>query len=83
MYKRQVRDPAVHREVLEHFLDHAKESDFTVLGLTYSPIRGPEGNIEYLGFLQCGASEGDATFDLQTLVDESHAVLPERGGVEA
>ena len=78
-----VRDPAGHREVLEHFLDHAKESDFTVIGLTYSPIRGPEGNIEYLGFLQCGASEGDATFDLQTLVDESHAVLPERGGVEA
>ena len=44
-----VRDPAVHLEVLEHFLEHAKESRFTVLGLTYSPIRGPEGNIEYLG----------------------------------
>ena len=41
-----VRDPAVHLEVLEHFLEHAKESDFTVLGLTFSPIRGPEGNIE-------------------------------------
>ena len=46
-----VRDPAVHLEVLEHFLEHAKESRVTVLGLTYSPIRGPEGNIEYLGYL--------------------------------
>lgn len=78
-----VRDPAVHQEVLEHFLIHAKESDFTVLGLTYSPIRGPEGNIEYLGFLQCGASEEETVFDLRALVDESHEVLPERGGTEA
>ncbi|MET0015873.1 TlyA family rRNA (cytidine-2'-O)-methyltransferase [Oscillibacter sp.] len=77
-----VRDPAVHQEVLEHFLMHAKESGFTVLGLTYSPIRGPEGNIEYLGFLQCGASEEETTFDLRALVDESHEVLPERGGTE-
>ncbi len=38
-----VRDPAVHLEVLEHFLDHAGDAGFTVLGLTYSPIRGPEG----------------------------------------
>ncbi|MEA4942534.1 MAG: TlyA family RNA methyltransferase [Oscillibacter sp.] len=78
-----VRDPAVHQEVLEHFLIHAKESDFTVVGLTYSPIRGPEGNIEYLGFLQCGASEEETVFDLRALVDESHEVLPERGGTEA
>ena len=69
-----VRDPAVHLEVLEHFLEHAKESGFTVLGLTYSPIRGPEGNIEYLGYLQRGAWE-ERSFDLQALVDESHRVL--------
>ena len=78
-----VRDPAVHREVLEHFLEHAKESDFTVIGLTYSPIRGPEGNIEYLGFLGCGASEEELTLDLQALVEESHGSLPEKGGAEA
>lgn len=78
-----VRDPAVHQEVLEHFLIHAKESDFTVIGLTYSPIRGPEGNIEYLGFLQCGASKEETAFDLRALVDESHEVLSERGGAEA
>ena len=74
-----VRDPAVHLEVLEHFLEHAKESGFTVLGITYSPIRGPEGNIEYLGYLQ----KGDwvpQEFDLKALVDESHEVLKEHGG---
>lgn len=78
-----VRDPAVHREVLEHFLEHARESDFTVLGLTYSPIRGPEGNIEYLGFLRCGAEGEEPGFDLRALVEESHRGLPERGGTDA
>ena len=74
-----VRDPAVHLEVLEHFLEHAKESGFTVLDITYSPIRGPEGNIEYLGYLEKGALP-ERTFDLKTLVEESHAALKEHGG---
>ena len=73
-----VRDPAVHLEVLEHFLDHAGDAGFIVLGLTYSPIRGPEGNIEYLGFLQKGA-ETTAAFDLDALVEESHQTLKEHG----
>ena len=73
-----VRDPAVHLEVLEHFLDHAKESDFTVLGLTYSPIRGPEGNIEYLGYLEKGEWV-EKEFDLKALVEESHQTLKEHG----
>ena len=71
-----VRDPAVHLEVLEHFLDHAKESGFTVLDLTYSPIRGPEGNIEYLGYLELG-DWVERKFDLQALVDVSHGELKE------
>ena len=69
-----VRDPAVHQEVLEHFLIHAKENHFTVLGITYSPIRGPEGNIEYLGYLESG-DWVEKTFDLQGLVEQSHAAL--------
>ena len=69
-----VRDPAVHLEVLEAFLEHAKESNFTVLGITYSPIRGPEGNIEYLGYLKSG-DWVETTFDLQGLVEQSHAAL--------
>ena len=73
-----VRDPAVHAEVLEHFLDHARESGFTVLDLSYSPVRGPEGNIEYLGYLEKGPW-APVEFDLEALVAESHQVLQERG----
>ena len=71
-----VRDPAVHLEVLEHFLVHAKENHFTVLGITYSPIRGPEGNIEYLGFLR-KSDEPDAQIDLAAIVEASHNTLKE------
>ena len=69
-----VRDPAVHREVLEHFLRHAADSGFGVLDLTYSPIRGPEGNIEYLGYLEKGAVTA-REFDLAALVAASHGEL--------
>lgn len=73
-----VRDPAVHLEVLEHFLEHAAEAGLTVRGLTYSPIRGPEGNIEYLGFSEKGGGTSPE-FDLRALVEESHQVLEEQG----
>ncbi|MBQ1602295.1 MAG: TlyA family RNA methyltransferase [Oscillospiraceae bacterium] len=71
-----VRDASVHREVLENFLIHAKESGFTVLDITYSPIRGPEGNIEYLGYLEKGEWV-ERAFDLDALVTESHQTLSE------
>lgn len=69
-----VRDPEVHLEVLQRFLEHAAESDFSVRGLTFSPIRGPEGNIEYLGYLTVGAEENTPT-NLRELVEESHRAL--------
>ena len=69
-----VRDPAVHLEVLEHFLIHAREADFSVKGLDFSPIRGPEGNIEYLGYLHAGAGE-NFDCDLKELVEHSHQTL--------
>ena len=69
-----VRDPAVHLEVLEQFLVHAAESRFTVKGIDFSPIRGPEGNIEYLGYLS--AQPGPVEHgDLKELVARSHNVL--------
>ena len=71
-----VRDPAVHREVLERFLENAEASGFAVRGLSYSPVRGPEGNIEYLGWLERGTQAGQ-DFDLQALVDSSHSALKE------
>ena len=72
------RDPAVHLEVLENFLVHAKEAGFNVLGLTFSPIRGPEGNIEYLGYLEKG-DWVETAFDLKGLVAASHETLKEHG----
>ena len=69
-----VRDPKVHLEVLEQFLRHAAESALTVKGITYSPIKGPEGNIEYLGWLTTAAGENEIP-DLNTLVIKSHEQL--------
>lgn len=66
-----VRDPAVHLEVLEHFLSHATQAGFTVKDITFSPIKGPEGNIEYLGFLSVAESEAYQG-DLKALVEQSH-----------
>ena len=47
-----VRDPLIHREVIRKVIDCAAELGFWVRGLDFSPIKGPEGNIEYLLFLQ-------------------------------
>lgn len=66
-----VRDASVHLEVLEHFLEHAAHGGFTVKDITFSPIRGPEGNIEYLGYLS--TRPGPAySGDLKALVEASH-----------
>ena len=72
-----VRDPAVHLEVLEQFLRHAKQSDFSIRDITFSPIKGPEGNIEYLGFLKAGAEDGGYRGDLRALVEQSHGAWKE------
>ncbi len=71
-----VRDPKVHLEVLERFLVHAQESGFAVKEITFSPIRGPEGNIEYLGRLVSRDTPVQA-HNLAELVEESHKILEE------
>ena len=47
-----VRDPAVHRDVIESIISYAGSLGFTICGLDFSPIRGPEGNIEYLLYIK-------------------------------
>ncbi len=56
-----VRDLAVHKEVMEHVISYAKSLGFVIKGLDFSPIRGPEGNIEYLLYIQ-KMENGAATF---------------------
>lgn len=47
-----VREPEIHEEVVRKILVYTKQAGFTVKGLTFSPIKGPEGNIEYLVYLE-------------------------------
>ena len=47
-----VRDPKVHREVIEQVFSYALANGFAILGLSFSPVKGPEGNIEYLVHLK-------------------------------
>jgi 23S rRNA (cytidine1920-2'-O)/16S rRNA (cytidine1409-2'-O)-methyltransferase len=66
-----VRDPAVHEEVVRGILDFAPSIGFTVMGLDFSPIRGPEGNIEYICWLKNGEFEGTVV-DPAAVVKASH-----------
>ncbi len=68
-----VRDPAVHREVLEGFAENAGELGFVLRGMTFSPVRGPEGNIEYLAWL--GLTGEEVPIDCGEIVRQSHAAL--------
>ena len=53
-----VRDPATHREVLHNAMGYAAANGFVVRGLDFSPVKGPEGNIEYLMFVQKSDTPG-------------------------
>ncbi len=72
-----VRDPAVHREVIEKTLLMAQKEGYSVLGLTYSPVKGPEGNIEYLVHLQRSdaPTQDDALPTPAQVVEASHKEL--------
>jgi len=72
-----VRDPAVHREVIEKIILHTLELGFSVKGLSFSPVKGPEGNIEYLLWLyKDGESvRGVLPEDADAVVDAAHSAL--------
>ena len=55
-----VRDKGVHREVIEKVMEFALSLGFSILHLEYSPIKGPEGNIEYLLHLEKGSGTGES-----------------------
>lgn len=79
-----VRDKKVHAEVVRAVTNYAKEVGFSVEGLTYSPIKGPEGNIEYLMWLEKRAVGMEETSEMpekeltiEELVAEAHGALDE------
>ena len=69
-----VRDPAVHEEVLRNFVDLAHELEFTIKNLTFSPVKGPEGNIEFLGHL-CLEEQDVQLPQIEMLVQQAHQTL--------
>lgn len=73
-----VRDKAVHIEVIEKVIGIADGLHFKVLGLDYSPIKGPEGNIEYLIYLEKRPEDeapAHEPVDVRQVVEQSHASL--------
>lgn len=69
-----VRDKSVHKEVIQKIYNFAIETGFNVLGLDYSPIKGPEGNIEYLIYLKKGSGDNTVA-DIDAVVEASHSEL--------
>ena len=70
-----VRDPRVHEEVIDSVLSYAEGAGYSLLGLTYSPITGPEGNIEYLAWLKKGAGGAHTPQLVRETVVQAHAAL--------
>lgn len=71
-----VRDKAVHEEVIERIIEFASQNGFFVKNLEYSPIKGPEGNIEYLVYIRKDETGGvDAAVDIEAVVDAAHGEL--------
>ena len=73
-----VRDPAIHEEVIRSVLDYANEASLQPMMLDYSPVKGPEGNIEYLCLLKKAADVSipvAITDSIRKVVEEAHASL--------
>lgn len=70
-----VRDKKVHVSVVKKIVDYVGTIGFVVLGLDYSPIKGPEGNIEYLLYIKKSSDEESVVVDIEKTVDEAHERL--------
>ena len=69
-----VRDPRIHKMVLDNFVSLVDSLGFKILGLTFSPVKGPEGNIEFLGHLTLDNVEGIRP-DTALVVEQAHNTL--------
>ncbi len=71
-----VRDKEIHEEVIKKIYDFCLGNGFTVIDMDYSPVKGPEGNIEYLIYIRKSDSPvSEKEFDIPELVARSHAEL--------
>lgn len=70
-----VRELSTHIEVVQMIVEYARANGFRTLHLSYSPIKGPEGNIEYLLHITKDESRENEEFDIKALVEESHSAL--------
>lgn len=70
-----VRELSTHIEVVQMIVDYVRANGFRTLHLSYSPIKGPEGNIEYLLHITKDESRENEEFDIRALVEESHSAL--------
>ena len=68
-----VRDKRVHLEVIEKVISFARELGFSILHLEFSPIKGPEGNIEYLVYLKKDEVQSVSAPDVAGVVSAAHA----------
>lgn len=69
-----VREPETHKEVLDNFVQLTQELEFKILGLTFSPVKGPEGNIEFLAHLTLADIQGIEP-DTADVVFQAHQTL--------
>ncbi|MBQ3134358.1 MAG: TlyA family RNA methyltransferase [Oscillospiraceae bacterium] len=69
-----VRDPKIHKMVLDNFVSLVDSLGFRILGLTFSPVKGPEGNIEFLGHLTLNDVPGIVP-DTADVVAQAHKTL--------
>ncbi len=75
-----VREESIHREVCEKIHTFCVEHGFAVHGMTYSPIKGPEGNIEYLYYLEKSDPQNSVSSEeISALVSASHQALSAKG----
>ena len=71
-----VRDPKIHTQVIEDIVSFAKDTGYSVLGLDFSPVKGPEGNIEYLLLLgNYDDTECSVNVNAEDVVRRSHEML--------
>ena len=71
-----VRDKSVHEEVVSNIISFALSNGFSVLDLEYSPIKGPEGNIEYLVYIEKSEDASvDPIVDVHAVVEAAHGEL--------